>query len=139
MMTRLVSMLAGVLACLALLPTGVQAAFGMNDFDVTFTEADGTPASLAGSHPFAMTISLGANFSGDEAEGRLRDLFLEQDPGLVADTVAYPRCTRAGFLELDEGVNGCPLSTEVGISASSFDEPGKWITAPVFNLTPARS
>lgn len=76
------------------MPAGAPAAFGIHSFDVSFTSADGTPAE-AGSHPFAMTISLGANFSGEELEGQLRDLLLEQDSGLFVGTTAYPRCTRA--------------------------------------------
>lgn len=108
----------------------------MNNFDVTFMDLDGTPAAQAGSHPFATTTSLGTNFSGEEPEGRLRELFLEEIPGLVGDTTAYPRCTAEGFNALVDGVNDCPLETAVGISANSFGEPGHWLTAPVFNLSP---
>jgi hypothetical protein len=136
-MKRIVLILAVTLAPTVCLPAGAQAAFGIDHFDVSSTESDGTPATQAGSHPFAVTASLGANFTGDELDGRLRSLFVEHAPGLVGDTVAYPRCTRAAFDALEEGVNDCPLEAVVGISASSFDEPGKWITAPIFNLAPA--
>jgi hypothetical protein len=136
-MTRLVSMLAVALACLVLLPTAARADFGIDDFDLTFTDQDGSPTTQAGSHPYAMTISLPANLDGEEPDGQLRDLFLEGPPGLVGSTIAYPRCTRAAFLEIEEGVNNCPLGSAVGISASSFDEPGKSINAPVFNLVPS--
>ncbi|HET8861993.1 MAG TPA: hypothetical protein VFM94_01935 [Solirubrobacterales bacterium] len=136
-MTRLVSMLAAALACLVFLPTAARADFGIDDFDLTFTDQDGSPATQAGSHPFAMTISLPANLDGEEPDGKLRDLFLEGPPGLVGNTTAYPRCTRAAFLEIEEGVNNCPLGSAVGISTSSFDEPGKSIDAPVFNLAPS--
>jgi hypothetical protein len=135
-MSRLLSTLVIALAGSVCLPAGAHAAFGINNFNVSFTTAGGVPAVQAGSHPFASTTSLGTNFSGEETEGRLRELFLQQIPGLLADTTAYPRCTDSEFNELEEGVNACPLESAVGISASSFGEPGNWITAPVFNLTP---
>lgn len=136
-MNRLASILAISVVSLVCLPSGAQAAFGVYDFDVTFTNVDGTPAVAAGSHPFAFTTSLGLNYSGSEADGHLRDLLLDLPPGLVGDTTAYPQCTAEGFDELDGGVNRCPLETAIGVVASSFDEPGKWITAPVFNLVPS--
>jgi hypothetical protein len=128
------------LAALALSAATAQAKFGLYGFDVTATNQDGTPATEAGSHPFAFTISLGANFTGagEEAvtEGRLKDIFFEQIPGLVGDTTAYPRCTNAQFLEINGEVNNCPLDTTVGITASSANHPGTWFADPVFNLTP---
>ena len=35
-----------------------MADYGFSNFDVTFTNADGTPATQAGSHPFATTTEL---------------------------------------------------------------------------------
>jgi hypothetical protein len=140
-MKRLLPIL--IATCLCLLGIGApaaQASFGLPGFDVAFTNKDGTPATEAGSHPFAMTISLGSNFIGEGhdavTEGRLKDFFLEQVPGLVGDTTAYPRCTNAQFLEVNGEVNNCPLNTAVGITASSVNEPGAWFADPVFNLTP---
>lgn len=130
-------MLAVALACAVLLPAGARAEFGIADFDLTFTGPGGSPATQAGSHPFAVTLSLTANTSGGEPDGRLRDLFFEGPPGLVGSALATPGCTRAAFLEIKEGVNGCPTATAVGISSSSFDEPGKSSNAPIFNLTPS--
>lgn len=130
------SILAFVLLGTAWLPSGAQAAFGINDFDVSFGRPDGSPASQAGSHPFTATFSLAANFSGEETDGRLRELLLEQDPGFLADTTAYPRCKTASFLELKNGTNACPDVTAVGTAASSFTEPGHSTIAPVFNLVP---
>jgi hypothetical protein len=135
-MRRLLATLAIALLGAACLPAAAGAAFGLNNFDVAFTNADGTPATEAGSHPFAMTISLGANFSGEVPEGRLRDILVEQIPGLIGDTTAYERCTTIQFLEIKEGVNACPLDTTVGINGAATSTPGEWSTAPVFNLTP---
>jgi hypothetical protein len=145
-MRRLLATLAT--ACLATLALGASAAqgaypaqgnFGIHSFDVVFTNEDGTIATQAGSHPFAMTVTLGANVDAEEVpEGRLRDLLFEQIPGLVGDTTAYPRCSSLEFLQIDEetAINACPLDTAVGIDASATSEPGLWSSAPVFNLTP---
>ena len=143
-MRRLTSILAACcLAGLALGATTVQASypaqgnFGINSFDVVFTNKDGTIATQAGSHPFAMTVTLGANVDAEEVpEGRLRDILFEQIPGLVGDTAAYPRCSTLDFLEAKEGVNLCPLDTAIGVSANATSEPGLWTQNPVFNLTP---
>ncbi len=136
-MKRLVLTIAIALTAGACLPAVAQAAFGLDSFDVTFTGQDGATATLAGSHPFAATTSFAANLDGKGGlEGSFKDLVFEQVPGLIGNTIAYPRCTNAAFLEIDEGVSACPLSTQVGIAAASVDEPGHWHTSPVFNLVP---
>jgi hypothetical protein len=136
-MRRAAAVIAISLLCFVALPAGAQAAFGINNFDVTFENEDGTPAE-AGTHPFAMTISLGTNF--DEAlipEGWLRDIFVEQAPGLAGDTTAYPSCTTAEFLELSNmGEPSCSPSSQVGIIAVSATEAGSWETYPVFKVSP---
>jgi hypothetical protein len=115
-----------------------QGNFGINSFDVTYQNQDGTPATQAGSHPFAFTTSLAANLDGAGIpEGRLRDLFLTQVPGLIADTTAYPRCTTAQFLDVIGGfLPDCPLQTVIGITGVSASEIGHWYQTPVYNLTP---
>jgi len=61
---------AGALAPGAMAAHPAAGNFGVEEFDVTFTEADGTTATQAGSHPFAMDTSLLANRdSEDEPEG----------------------------------------------------------------------
>jgi hypothetical protein len=132
---RLASTLAIAFVGAACLPAGAQAAFGINNFDVTFTNQDGTPATQAGSHPFATTTTFGANIDEDVPEGWLRNLFFEQIPGLVGDTTAYPRCSTLDFLEVKASVNTCPLDTAVGVSATATSA-SLWTSAPVFNLTP---
>jgi hypothetical protein len=114
-----------------------QATFGLNGFDVTFTNPDGTPATQAGSHPFAMTTSFGLNVDGEDVPvGWVRSLLFEQVPGLLGDTTAYKRCTSLQFLEVSGGANACPRESAVGITAIEANEPGAWISAPLFNLTP---
>ena len=139
-MKRLALTFAIALAAAACLPAAAGASFGLNNFDVAFTIADGTPATQAGSHPFAMTTSLGVNFTGTGAEavteGHLRDVVFEQVAGLAGDTTAYPRCSTLDFLTPGEAGPSCPMDSVVGITANSFGEPGGWSTSPVFNLAP---
>jgi hypothetical protein len=143
-MKRLACTLAA--ACLAAAALAAPAAahypaqgnFGLNGFDVTFdSDANGTPATEAGSHPFAITTKLQTNLDGKGLpEGRVRDFLFEQAPGLIGDSTAYPRCSTLDFLEVKEGINNCPLDTALGISATAISIPGSWFSAPVFNLQP---
>jgi hypothetical protein len=114
-----------------------EASFGINNFDVTYTNQDGS-AAPAGAHPFAMTTSFGTNYDGSLIpEGWIRDILFGQVPGFVADTTAYPGCTTADFLALNNnGEPSCPLSSQVGIIAVSATEAGSWETYPLFNVTP---
>lgn len=125
-----------VLTGAAFMPAGSQAAFGVGDFDVTFTNADGSSAVQAGSHPFAMTTSLRMNLSGEEPDGSLRELFLDLPSGLVANTAALPRCKESDFETLDEGVNDCSRSTVVGVALVAVGEADNWGTTRVFSLVP---
>jgi hypothetical protein len=143
-MKRLLPMFAIALAALACLPAGAQAAFGLNNFEVTFSEADGTPAE-AGAHPFAATTRLGANLDDSELipEGWLRDIVAGLPAGFVGDTTAYPPCTTAQFLtklgkSLNLGEPACPLETQVGVigAAIGTEEGVNWTVWPVYNVTP---
>lgn len=135
-MGRLVSTLALVLAGAACLPGGAQAAFGLDEFDASFAGEDGSPAMAAGSHPFAFTTSLKMNASGGEVEGQLRELFLDEPPGLIVAPSSVPRCNDEDFETLNEGRNDCPDSSAVGIFEYASGDPADWTTAPVFNLVP---
>jgi hypothetical protein len=143
-MKRLIPILAIALCAAACLPAGAQADhpslgnFGINGFDVTFTNKDGETETLAGAHPFAMTTTLKANVDGKgKPEGWLKDFFAEFPPGMVADATAYEQCTNADFIRAEGGSNNsCPLNTQIGVNAVSATEAGKWTTSPVYNLTP---
>ncbi len=133
-MGRLVSILALILVGVACLPVEAHAAFGVSNFDVTFSNPAGTPITQAGAHPFDMTTSLGMNLSGEEPDGRLRELFLDQLPGLVANETATPRCSEADFETLDEGVNDCSLSSVLGVVSTTLGDADIQSTTRVFNV-----
>ncbi len=140
-MKRLASALAGTLAAVALLAAPAQADFGLSGFEVEMLDRDGSPATQAGSHPFTVRTSFALNRIEEgglpRADGKIRDLILEQIAGLTGDTTAVPPCTSAEFLFDGSGSGGCPIETVVGIQSTSvanvdFDED----PAPVFNLSP---
>lgn len=135
-MKRLTIALATTCFAALMLAAPAGAAFGINNFDVTFTDKDGNPAE-AGSHPFAFTVSLGTNFDEELIpEGYLRDFFAEQIPGLVGDTTAYPRCTTAEFLAEKGSEPSCSPQSQVGITGVAAQTAGVWQTLPIFNVTP---
>ncbi|HEY8814944.1 MAG TPA: hypothetical protein VIP57_07560, partial [Candidatus Dormibacteraeota bacterium] len=145
--------LAALVACAALFAAMLAAApaqadYGVGEtFDVEFTNQDGTPATQAGSHPFAMTTTFEVNSTLDEfpfydLSGSLKDLFLEQPAGFIGDTTAVPRCSDLDFALSVPAHFGfalatqCPDKTVVGITAAAILTKEVWFTVPMYNLVP---
>jgi hypothetical protein len=133
-MRRLIAALAAAaLAALVLAPLA-SADFGVNEFDVTFTGADGSVAPQAGAHPFAATTSIALNTIDPELgkpvpDGDAKDLTVAQIAGLVGNPTATPRCTTADFL-----VESCARSTIVGQAEVSIADRVEDLA--VYNLVP---
>ena len=134
---------AAALAALILAPAA-GAAFGFKTTDTTFSAADGSPVTQAGSHPFAFTTKLFFNSAIDPETGidtpedQVKEVNVDLSTGLVGTPNPVPRCSAADFLETSSGVPACPNSTAVGIATSvvGFQGPeGK--RSAVFNLQPA--
>jgi hypothetical protein len=139
--TRLGLALAACLAAL-LLSSSAQAAFSVTTFDVTYENADGTPATQAGSHPYAMTTKI--DFSSKPGpkpgevlpDGSIKDLTVGLVPGLVGDRAAVPYCSTADFLTLTNAISNCPDNTAVGVlSVGTVGKSGGDL-GPAFNLAP---
>jgi hypothetical protein len=135
----------GVLAaCFALLTvvlgaTPAQATYGINSFDVTFTNSDGTADTQAGSHPFAMTTSFRVNNSEDPLvpDGDLKDLIVEQVKGFIGNPKTMPKCKTIDFITRVEGApsqSECPNDTAVGAVAAILNNPTGYHPAAVYNL-----
>ena len=127
-------------AALCLAPTA-QASFGLNSFDVFFERDGGAAATAAGTHPEAMRLSFGVNYTGEglkaQPDGEFRDATLTFPAGLTANPSAAPRCSNADFLAA--GGSTCPPETEIGESVVEFDEPGLFsFGKPIYNLVPPR-
>jgi hypothetical protein len=127
--------------------TSSASAFSLKDLDISFTNADGTTATQAGSHPFAMTTELAVNtFStatGELPEGEIRDLTIDQIPGFVGNQTAISTCSAEDFNTRENGRPDCPDATAVGYTGSllnfeaiPFSEAGLRFYSPVYNLTP---
>jgi hypothetical protein len=97
--------------------SSTPAGFGFAGFDGWFTNADGTPDTQAGSHPYEATAVINLNNVFEQegfpqpAGGDIRKLEVNLPPGLVGDPNATPQCTRQ---QLDK--EACPASTQVGVA-----------------------
>lgn len=117
---------------------------GSTGFASTAVQADGSPARLAGSHPYA--INVGAQFPSAKkgvllnADDHLRDIHVELPRGVVANPQATPvRCTEAE-LESDleeEAGGGCPPASQVGVIYLTAVVANPTTQAdPLYNMVP---
>jgi hypothetical protein len=144
-MKRLSSTLTILAFALFLLAPCAQAAVGLKDLDVTFTNQDGTPAMQAGAHPYAMHTTLHISTKegpggGEVVDEAVRDLVLGQIPGFAGIPGAVPRCATADFLQKGEfAATDCSDSSSVGLATvQAGGEVGvETFSAPVYNLIPA--
>lgn len=126
-------------ALLVLFVPAAQAAFGIKQFSLTATNADGSIDFQAGSHPYAYTFDLDLNTLPEEVEGSfadgvLRNLVVALPPGLVGNPKTTPSCK--GIL-LESAATYCPGSTQIGVAHITFSR-GLVTTNPVFNLVPGK-
>ena len=135
---------ATALTILALAPAA-RADFGLKAFEASFTNQDGTPATQAGSHPFAVDTFFELNHHEEGGEffvdgGDVKDLILETARGFIGSATAVPRCATIDFVtEKEFSVPNCPLDTAIGITAAVLkdpSEPSATLPAAIYNLTP---
>jgi hypothetical protein len=139
--------LKGTLAVSAALLCGVlgaapaMAEFGLNNFDVTFTSKDGTPATQAGSHPYQVTTSFGVNYSGSPFEPivdeEIKDLIIDFPAGFSGDPGALPKCSATEFLKSTGDFTAqpaCQNDTAVGLVGVQLQLAGFYFSEPVYNL-----
>jgi len=152
-MKRLVTIFFVVMLGSAVLGASAAVAqdFGLEDFDVTYTNADGSPATQAGSHPFAVTTSFDVTSTGEAGGyllgGAVKDVSVALPPGFVGDTQATPRCPTASFTEFSATTNppyqpACPIASVVGVAATRYaflsgGEPN-FTPAAIYNLEPPK-
>jgi hypothetical protein len=132
--------LLAALACVLVAAWGAgnaRADFGVASFDGAITNADGSQATQAGSHPYALTTSIQFNITTDSSgnpkpDGNVKDIAVDLPPGLVGAANAVPQCQPGDFYDVDKG---CPNSTAVGRLdlALAF---GFSVSLPVYNLVP---
>jgi hypothetical protein len=141
---RIILLVTTVVAGFSMATPGAEAAFGLNEVNVIFNEADGSPARRAGSHPYAMSTSFRFNTRIDAELGDIPDeepkkLHFDLPDGLAGNPTAVPRCPATVFPISDSsGFNECPDDTVVGVarlSVGAASEAGK--AAPVYNVVPS--
>lgn len=133
---------AAALIALAAAPAA-RAEFGIKGFDVTFANEDGSPATQAGSHPFAVNTGFETETLIDPKydevpDEQLKSLLVKLAPGFTGSPIATPRCETVDFLTQNEnGTNNCPDSAAVGATIAEIIDAG---SAPyvgvVYNLVP---
>jgi uncharacterized repeat protein (TIGR01451 family) len=122
--------------------SATPAGFGVEGFDGWFSNANGTPDTQAGSHPYEATTRLDFNTRNEpaaEEEGRLqsevaggeaRNVEAVLPPGFVGDPQAVPQCTRTQFDRQE-----CPASTQIGVNVLDLGQYYP-LPVPVYNLVP---
>jgi len=143
MIRRVASILAATAALTGLAAAiGVSgaAAYGAHGFNVEFVNEDGSTASQAGSHPFALRVGVEFSTKFDQGLGRevpdgmVKDLIVGLPTGFVGTAVGIPKCPTAQFLEKFGNFTACLDSTAVGTAVTHLSA-GVFTTA-VYNLVP---
>jgi hypothetical protein len=138
--------------------SAIPAGFGVEHYDLTATNEDGSAVTQAGSHPFQVTATLDLNqkiglslvsVGPVNTEPRTpvpvrltKDLQFRLPAGLVGNPTVIPQCTEQAFntplSRSPIGGNLCPDDTAVGVAAVTitYVDPVT-IVVPLFNLTPA--
>jgi hypothetical protein len=93
--------------------------FGFLTFEAPLTQEDGTPTTLAGSHPYQQTIDFGfpTKNPGDGLtnSGHPRTLHVDLPRGLLGNPAATPDlCTEAELTSITSP--GCPDESQIGIT-----------------------
>lgn len=134
-------MLGALALCIAFcLPASALAGFGIKSFDLTFENANGSPAMQAGGHPFAVTTDLSFNtlsspiFSFEVPDESPKNLTVSLPPGLIGNTTVMPRCTNSDFFLPPSG--SCPEDTAVGTNQITIGSPTTVEDVAVYNLAP---
>ncbi len=134
-----------VVACVCLLlavvaPGVAGASFGIESFDGSFTNQDGSPATQAGSHPYEMTTSIDFNVNPVPnstghlvAEGNAKDVAVNVPAGVVGDPLAAPTCTDQQLLTSGNGFGSCPASSQIGQVTVRLSFLGE-VTVPLSNM-----
>jgi hypothetical protein len=110
---------------------------GDSGFASAVTAADGSPAALAGLHPYQLTVNVG--FPSRKAGTKLlnsgppRDVVVDLPQGLIVNPTAVPvRCGEADLL-----ASRCPPASQVGIVTITTDVIGfQSDSRPLYNMVP---
>jgi hypothetical protein len=114
--------------------------------------ADGSPDTQAGDHPFQLTTTLNLNEKLEanpvthklerSSPELLKDLQFTLPTGMIGNVNAIPQCSEVDFASQVSLANNCGPDTVIGAATVTVNEPTNIrVTAtnsvPVFNLVPA--
>jgi hypothetical protein len=136
--------------------SAVPAGFGVEHYDLTASNEDGSADTQAGSHPYQVTATLDLNQkigpslhpgSGGRSEEATvpspvrttKDLQFRLPAGLVGNPTVIPQCTEQAFAsnQLDFATL-CPDDTAIGVAAVSVTFGNEFtVVVPLFNLVPS--
>jgi hypothetical protein len=126
-----------------LLPAAAQAAFGLKNAEVKFSEQGDAPVTEAGAHPYSMTTRIDMNTIvdpdlGEIPDGALKAIEVDLPPGMAGDPTAVPRCPDAVFVLVPQNsYSACPDETAVGVVLLRLGPGEGGEPFPVFNLEPS--
>jgi len=139
-LTIAMSLLGLVVAALGV--GSASAAFGVSGFKFKFVNEDGTVATQAGSHPFALQSYLGLNtrlygppLGKTFPDGNVKDIKVQLPTGFVGTATGIPKCPTINFIELVNNGANCPINTVVGAAMTNIPA-GNRFANPIFNLEP---
>ncbi len=106
------------------------------------TNADGSTATLAGSHPYQLTVGMNFNTNSEDGNtafvpgGGVRDISGEVPRGMVINPNAVPQCEE---VDLENEAVGCPDDTQIGLLSLSVSGAGERASVsmhPLYNMVP---
>jgi hypothetical protein len=119
---------------------GTFATFGIETFEASATNSNGTFDTQAGSHPYEVrtefTLTQDASGSEPITAGAIKDLELHLPPGLAGDSSAVPQCPISMLGGENLNVSNCPPDTQIGLVHLETSQGNK-LTAQLYNLVPS--
>src|SRR5580693_6772098 len=139
---------AALMAALTFTAPAQAAAFGTTGFDGSVANADGSPATQAGGHPYSASTEFNINlvpdgFGGVLPVGSLKDAVVSLPAGFIGDPTSTPRCSAVDFATVNPNSfqqfdPECPNSTVIGfaeVGLTTFGSPSS-ARYPIYNLVP---
>ncbi len=123
-----------------------QTPFGVETYELTPENANGTVDTQAGSHPFQLTgtmvLDAGTEAHTEEFDAHIaavaqpalpKDLHFALPPGFVGNPTPFPQCPEALLYK-----ETCPVDTQLGAAVVTLGHPlNTTVVSPVYNMAPA--
>ncbi len=122
--------------------------FGVEQYELRAENADGSPDTQAGSHPFQLTSDIALNQTANlnKPPAAPKDLRFDLPPGLIGNPTPFPQCPLKVFLHEvpPDKEDACPDDTVVGVASVTVKVnalgnggPVETERSPLFALVPS--